>query len=112
MGFALNAAAIWASEFAMTATLVVPAHSHWQPMPFSVIENEGLATVFRDHRHCGNRVGGGEGGERNKPKKGGTRVPKALSCRDGQSASIRIDHSYCHLSVYRNSESRISSNAG
>ena len=24
---------------------------------FSVIENEGLATVFRDHRHCGNRVG-------------------------------------------------------
>ena len=29
----LNAAAIWASEFAMTATLVAPAHSHRQPMP-------------------------------------------------------------------------------
>ena len=29
----LNAAAIWATEFSMTATLIVPAHSHRQPMP-------------------------------------------------------------------------------
>ena len=33
LGFTLNAARIWASDFAMTAMLVVPAHSHDQPMP-------------------------------------------------------------------------------
>ena len=36
---------------------------------FSVIENEGQATVFRDHRHCGNSVG--EGSNVTSPKRAG-----------------------------------------
>ena len=36
----------------------------------SEIENEDLVTVFRDHRHCGNRVGSGRRGEREEEGRG------------------------------------------
>ena len=48
-----------------------------------MIENEGLATVFRDHRHCGNRVGGGrreKGGNVTSPKRPGPAFLGADAC--------------------------------
>ena len=43
---------IWRMKIELTLI-----QGHLKHCKFSVIENEGLAAVFRDHRHCGNRVG-------------------------------------------------------